>query len=221
MSKKVAVILCGSGYKDGSEIRESVATLYALSKHGIEVQCFSPDENQYHVVNCKTGMELPNQFRNQLIESARIARGEVEDIKKLKASDYDAVIMPGGFGAAKNLCTYAVRGIEGSVHMEVSRVLNEFYAAKKPIGAICIAPIIVAMTFKNKNFKITLGKESDTTIDAEKLGHTMYFVECNQVHVDRENLIVTTPAYMDDKAPLFKIFEGIESLVVEINKMMA
>jgi enhancing lycopene biosynthesis protein 2 len=221
MNKKVAVILCGSGFKDGSEIRESVATLYALSKHGFEYKCFAPDENQYHVINCKTGEELKSQFRNQLIESARIARGEVYDIKTLNAEDFDAVILPGGFGAAKNLCTYAVRGIEGSVHSEVTRVLNQFNTALKPIGAICIAPIILAMTFKKKNLKITLGKESDTTDDAKKLGHTLYFIGTDEAYTDKENNIVTTSAYMDDKAPLHKVFEGIEALVVEIKKLLA
>lgn len=220
MTKKIAVILCGSGFKDGSEIRESIATLYALEKHEFDYQCFAPDENQYHVVNCKTGTELPNQFRNQLIESARITRGNVEDIKKLKAEDFDAIILPGGFGAAKNLCTYAVRGIDASVHPEVSRILNEFYNGKKPIGAICISPMIVALNFKKKDFKLTLGKESETSIDAEKLGHTMYYLESNQAFTDRENLIVTTPAYMDDKASMISVFEGIDSLVVEIKKLL-
>jgi enhancing lycopene biosynthesis protein 2 len=220
MTKKIAVILCGSGFKDGSEIRESVGTLYALEKHGFDYQCFAPDENQYHVVNCNTGTELPNQFRNQLIESARITRGNVEDIKKLKAEDFDAIILPGGFGAAKNLCNYAIRGIDASVQPEVARVLNEFYNGKKPIGAICISPMILALNFKKKDFKITLGKESDTSIDAEKLGHTMYYLEANQAFTDRENLIVTTPAYMDDKASLVSVFEGIDSLVVEIKKLL-
>lgn len=220
MNKKVAVILCGSGFKDGSEIRESVATLYALSKHNIEAKCFALDENQHHVVNCKNGEELKNQFRNQLIESARIARGEIFELKSLKVEDFDAIILPGGYGAAKNLCNYAIRGIEGSVHAEVIKVLNQFKEAKKPIGAICIAPMIVAMAFKNKGIKLTLGQESEATDNATKLGHTLYFLDAHQTVTDKEHLIVTTPAYMDEKASLHKIFEGIEGLVVEISKLI-
>lgn len=218
--KKVAVILCGSGFKDGSEIRESVATLYALSKHELDVKCFSPNENQYHVVNCKTGDEIPNQFRNQLIESARIARGDVEDLKTLRAEDFDALILPGGFGAAKNLCNYAFRGLEATIHNEVTRVLNEFYNERKPIGAICIAPIILAMVFKNKNLKITLGRGGKAQDDAERLGHTLYSVDASKSITDQGNLVVTTPAYMDDNAELHHVFEGIESLVVEIKKLI-
>lgn len=218
-AKKIAVLLCGSGFKDGSEIRESVATLYALSKHQIEFQCFSLNQNQHHVINCKTGEELSNQFRNQLIESARIARGDVFDIKTLSASDYAALIIPGGFGVAKNLCNYAFKGIEGSVQLDVAKILNDFHQNKKPIGAICIAPMLLAMHFKNKNLKLTLGHRSDISDHAERLGHTIYELESHKAIVDQNNLIVSTPAYMNDKAELFQIFEGIEALVVEIAKL--
>lgn len=220
MKKKFAVILCGSGFKDGSEIRESVATLYALSKHQIEFSIYAPNENQYHVVNCITGEEQPSQFRNQMIEAGRIARGKVEDLKKLNPDEFDGIILPGGFGSAKNLCNYAFKGIEGSVHPEVSRVLNEFYRLKKPIGAICIAPMILALNFKSKGLKLSFGKESTASDDLSFLGHTHYETKTNVAFVDRENRIVTTGAYMDDNANLFDVFEGIEALVVEMTKLI-
>ncbi len=214
--KKIAVILCGSGFKDGSEIRESVATLYALSKLGAEAHIFAPYENQFNVVNNLTGDELKHEYRNQLLESARIARGKVSDIKTLNPEEYQGLIIPGGFGAAKNLCTYAQSGIDGRVHPELKRILNGFYEAKKPIGAICIAPMILALNFKDKNFNMTLGKNGDTAEDLVSLGHKHLEIETSRVLFDKMNLILTTPAYMDDSAPLHKVFEGIEALVTEM-----
>lgn len=214
--KKIAVVLCGSGYKDGSEIRESVAALWALSKHQAQVQCFALNENQMHVVNCLTGDESPNEQRNQLVESARIARGKILSLEQLNVAEWDAIVLPGGFGAAKNLCNYAVKGIEGSVHPKVQQKLKDFFIAQKPIGAICIAPMIVAMSFPKQGFELTLGSDKGAAIDVEKLGHRHINCSAKQAHVDSKNKIVTSPAYMHDSAPLHEIFEGIESLVKSV-----
>lgn len=220
MSKKIAVILCGSGYKDGSEIRESVGALWALSKHGFEVQCFAPNEPQAHVVNSLTGKESAGENRNQLVEAARIARGKILPLTELNPSQFDGVVIPGGFGAAKNLCNYAFKGTAGTVHGLFNEKLHAFHSAKKPIGAICIAPMIVAMAFKNANFELTEGAEGGAAEDIRALGHKHVATQPNQIHVDLKNKIVTTPAYMYDDAPLHEIFEGIEKLVLELKKML-
>ena len=214
--KKIAVVLCGSGYKDGSEIRESVGALWALSKHGAEIQCFALNEKQMHVVNCLTGEEAPNEQRNQLVESARIARGKIATLEELNVNDWDGILLPGGFGAAKNLCNYAVKGTEGSVHPKVQQNLKDFFIAGKPIGAICIAPIIVAMAFPNQGFELTVGADNPSVADIQKLGHHHIDLPPNLSLVDRKHKIVTSPAYMYDSAPLHEIFEGIESAVISL-----
>jgi len=154
--KKVAVILCGSGYRDGSEIREAVATLWALSQEHAKVQCFAPDSFQHDVVNCLTGAAVPTEKRNMLVEAARIARGEVEPLTELKVENFDALLIPGGFGAAKNLCDFAFKGSQGQVIPEMEKVITGFFTTKKPIGAICIAPAIVAIALRKKGLLLTV-----------------------------------------------------------------
>lgn len=217
--KKVAVVLCGSGYKDGSEIRESVAVLWGLSQEPVELQCFAPDAPQYDVVNCLTGMPVAGETRNMLVESARIARGDVLPLSKLDAKDYDAVILPGGFGAAKNLCSFAREGSAGTVLPELEKILVAFHAANKPIGAVCIAPAIVALAFKGKGFELTVGEAGETAQELEKLGHRHKVCAPSEVHVDAKNRIVTTAAYMFGDAPLHAIFAGIQKLTHEVVKL--
>lgn len=210
--KKVAVVLCGSGFKDGSEIRESVGVLWALSAEGADVKMFALDEPQFDVVNCLTGQAASGEKRNQLVEAARIARGQVEPLTKLNAKDFDLVILPGGFGAAKNLCSFAIEGGKGKVHPEVSRVLKGFHDAGKPIGAVCIAPAILAMTFPNAGFELTLGGPSEAAQEVEKLGHKHVEKKANEFHFDRKNKIATSPAYMWDEAKVHEVFDGIRGL---------
>lgn len=217
--KKIAVILCGSGYRDGSEIREAVATLWALSQHSIEFECFAPNENQFDVVNCLTGESQPHETRNQLVEAARIARGKIKPLNQLKTSDFAAVILPGGFGAAKNLCSFARAGSNGQVYEPLAAVLKQFHQAQKPIGAICIAPAILALTFKNQGFELTVGAVSDASREIEKLGHHHKICSAQQCHVDLKNKVVTTPAYMYDDGLLHEIFQGIEQLVRAVIKL--
>lgn len=214
--KKIAVVLCGSGFKDGSEIRESVATFFALSQNGYEigqgVEVFAPNAPQTDVVNCLTG-EKQNESRNMLVEAARIARGKIKPIEELRTSDFSAILLPGGFGAAKNLCNFAFQGSKGSVIPELSARLEEFYAAKKPIGAICIAPAILALTFKGKGLELTVGESSEASQEIEKLGHKHITTSVHEAHWDSKSHIATTSAYMYDDAKLKDIFAGIEKCV--------
>lgn len=214
--KKVAVILCGSGYKDGSEIRESVAVLWALSQHPVQVQCFAPDAEQADVVNCLTGKVDKKAKRNMLVESARIARGQVKALSELDPAQFDAIILPGGFGAAKNLCDFAVNGVKGTVRPELQSALHAFHAAGKPIGAVCIAPAIVALAFAGQGFDLTLGPAGGAADAAVELGHNHVVTLPHQCLIDREHKIVTSPAYMYDDAPLHEVFEGIRKLVAAV-----
>lgn len=216
-SKKIAVILCGSGFKDGSEIRESVGVLWALSRHDVTVDCFALDALQYDVVNCLTGESVQEQ-RNQLVESARIARGKIQKLSELDSSQYDALIIPGGFGAAKNLCDFALKGSGGTPHPLVQEKLQNFSKESKPIGAVCIAPAILALTFRNKALELTVGAPSETSTEIEKLGHRHVVTEADACCIDNKHNVISTPAYMYDEAPLCDIFEGIRKLVDEVVK---
>jgi enhancing lycopene biosynthesis protein 2 len=214
--KKVAVLLCGSGFKDGSEIRESVAVLWALSTEKASAHCFALDEPQADVVNCLSGQAVPGEKRNQLVEAARIARGEVSALTNLKAKDFDALVVPGGFGAAKNLCTFASEGSRGKVNSEVKRVLEEFHSAGKAIGAVCIAPAVLALAFRGKNLELTVGAKSEAAGEIEKLGHMHIEKKVSEWHTDRKNRIISTPAYMYSNAELNALFTGVHGLVREL-----
>jgi enhancing lycopene biosynthesis protein 2 len=217
--KKIAVVLCGSGHLDGSEIREAVGVLWALSQQPVTVECFSPDSNQVDVVNSLTGQPSPAETRNMLIESARIARGKVRPLSQLDAREFAAVIIPGGYGAAKNLSNFAKQGSHGVVCAELQAVLAKMYEAKKPIGAICIAPAMVALAFKGKGIELTLGAKCEASDEIEKLGHKHVVTKANECHIDSTHRVVTTPAYMYDSAPLHEIFTGIQKLVGEVVRM--
>ena len=218
--KKAAVVLCGSGFKDGSEIRESVAVLFALSEVGIQAQCFALDEPQFHVVNCLSG-EVTTEVRNQKVEAARIARGNVQSLETLSASDFDLLIIPGGFGAAKNLCDFAFKGSNGSVNKILEKIVLDFYGKKKPIGAVCIAPAILALALKGKEIEITLGDESEASGEIQKLGHKHFPKKAHEWHLSKKDRIATSPAYMHDGAPLHEIFMGVRGMVSELAKLLA
>lgn len=217
-TKKIAVLLCGSGFKDGSEIRESVGVLWALSRHDVQVDCFALDAPQYDVVNCLTG-EVSKENRNQLIEAARIARGKIQKLENLNVKDYDALIVPGGFGAAKNLCDFALKGSSGTAHPLVEEKLLSFHATGNVIGAVCIAPAVLALSFRNKGFELTVGAPSEASGEIEKLGHRHVVKAASDCCIDNKFKIVTTPAYMYDDAPLHEIFEGIRKLVDAVIKL--
>ncbi len=223
MTTKVAVLLAGCGVNDGSEIHEAVLTLLALDEAGVEVDCFAPDGDQLHVVNHLTHKPVPGEKRNILVESARIARGKVRSIKEASAADFDALILPGGFGAAKNLCNYATEGREADVNTEVSRVVKEFIAARKPVGAMCIAPIVVAAVFKgdeNVHPMMTIGSDPSTAADLESFGATHLTCGVKDCVTDVRNRIVSTPAYMLGTGPA-EVRPGITKMVNAVLEMAA
>jgi len=161
MGKKVGVLLSGCGVFDGAEIHEAVLTMLALDRAGAQICCMAPDMDQMHVINHLTQQESQEK-RNVLVESARIARGEIQNLKEVKAADIDALIIPGGFGAAKNLSDFAVKGPEAAVHPEVQRIINEMADAGKPVGAICIAPATLTKALAHKNPMVTIGNDVAT-----------------------------------------------------------
>lgn len=218
MSKKVAVILAGCGFLDGAEIRESVLTLTALDAEGADVTIFAPNKPQHHIINHLKSEESAGE-RNILEESARIARCQVTDLKELNPGEFDALIMPGGFGVAKNLCTWAFKGSACEVDSRVEQVLKGFYESKKPIGAICIAPALVAKVLGSESVSVTIGNDKETAAEIEKTGATHVDKEVHEAHVDQEHKIVSTPAYMYDQAKLHRIQQGISLCVSEVLKL--
>ena len=218
MSKKVGVLLSGCGVFDGSEIHEAVLTLLALDKAGAETVCMAPDMDQLHVINHLT-QEQTKEKRNVLVESARIARGKIKNLKDVKASNLDALILPGGMGAAKNLSTFATQGSDAQVNPEVKRLLNEMVSAGKPIGAICIAPATLTKALSDKKPQVTIGNDLNTAQAIEKMGGGHSNCSVDMIHVDENNNIVTTPAYM--LGPGIKdIAVGIEKLVNKVVSMI-
>lgn len=215
---KIGVILSGCGVYDGAEIHESVITLLALDRLGAEVAFLAPNVDQMHVVNHLTGEETPGEKRNVLVESARIARGAVLDIAEAKAADVDGVIIPGGFGAAKNLCDFAVAGENCKANPEVTRYLKEARDLGKPIGAICIAPALLARIFGEEKPEVTIGTDADTAGAVEKMGACHASCAVSEIHVDEEHNFVTTPAYMLAES-ISQAASGIEMLVAKVVQM--
>jgi enhancing lycopene biosynthesis protein 2 len=197
MAKRIGVLLSGCGVMDGSEIHEAVLTLLAIDNAGAEAICMAPNADQMHVVNHATGQPVAGQRRNMLEEAARIARGKIRDLATVKAADIDALAMPGGFGAAKNLCTYAVDGVNCKVNPDVARLVREMRAAGKPIAAICIAPVVLTKILgKEVAPTVTIGTDPATAGDIRGLGGQHVNCGVKDCVVDKTNKIVTTPAYM-------------------------
>ncbi|MDA8405233.1 MAG: isoprenoid biosynthesis glyoxalase ElbB [Desulfobacteraceae bacterium] len=215
--KKIGVLLSGCGVYDGSEIHEAVITLLALDRHGAKSICMAPDIVQYHVVNHLTG-EATGEKRNVLVESARIARGDIKDIKKMTARDMDGLILPGGVGAVKNLSNFAIKGKDADVDSEVSRLIKEMAAAGKPVGAICISPVVLANILADKKPEVTIGDDFGTAEAIEAMGGVHVSCPVDRIHVDHANKLVTTPAYMLGPA-IKEVARGIEKLVDEVLKM--
>lgn len=216
---KVGVLLSGCGFLDGAEIHESVLTLLALDRAGAEIICMAPDMDQYHVINHLT-QEVTEEKRNVLVESARIARGEIKNIKEITASDLDALILPGGFGAAKNLSDFAIKGTDATVEPEVQRLLKEMVAANKPVGAICIAPATLTKALSDKNPEVTIGSDEGTAAAIETMGGRHKACTVDLIHSDEKNKIVSTPAYM--LGPSIKhVAEGIQKLVDKVLELAA
>ncbi len=212
MAKKIAVVLSGCGVYDGAEIHESVITLLALDRQGAEVLICAPDVEQMHVINHLSGEQVAGETRNVLVESARIARGEISSISSVQAESVDGLILPGGFGAAKNLCDFAVKGADCEVNPEVARLVREVHAAGKPVAAICIAPALLAKVFGDESPELTIGNDTGTAEALESLGAKHIECSAREFVVDRKRKLITSPAYMS-AGGLAELAEGIEKTV--------
>lgn len=217
---RVAVCLSGCGVYDGSEIHEAVLTMLALDQAGAEIVCCAPNADQAMVIDHLSRKPASGTSRNILVESARIARGNIVDLAEVKASQIDALIFPGGFGAAKNLCNFADKGPDCDVHPEVQRIAGEMLDAGKPIGAICIAPAMLARIVGGRGMhpKMTIGNDKQTAAAMEKMGVRHLDCPCESFVVDEAHRIVTTPAYMLGTGPAM-VFQGIQKLVEEILRL--
>ncbi len=214
--KKFAIVLAGCGVFDGAEIHEATLTMLAIKRQGADYQCFAPDIPQHHVINHLTGDEM-NESRNVLVEAARIARGNIKALSEYKARNYDALIIPGGFGAAKNLSTVAFDGPDAKVNPEVEKAVLNTLDSKKPIGALCISPAFIAKIIEGVN--VTIGEDEGTTQAIEKMGGTHVKTTHGDVVVDEDKLVFTTPCYMLD-AEITDIDDGASNIVAEMLKYM-
>jgi enhancing lycopene biosynthesis protein 2 len=196
MAKKVGVVLSGCGVFDGAEVHESVLTLLALDKRDVEAVICAPDIDQMHVVNHHTGDEMPGERRNVRVEAARIARGPVKDVKEVDPNEIDALVLPGGFGAAKNLCNFAVEGADCEVNQDVAALVRAVHELEKPIAAICIAPALMAKVLGNVSPALTIGTDEDTASQLQRMGAKHVTCPVSDRVIDHENKIVSTPAYM-------------------------
>lgn len=215
--KKVAIVLSGAGALDGTEIQEAVITMLALDRAGATWDCLSIDE-ECHVVNHITG-EAIDEKRNVMVESARIARGEIKDIAHVRAGDYDAVIIPGGFGVASNLSSYAAVGVRMAVHPEVQRFLCDARDAGLPVGGICTAPVLLAKLFREQAH-ITIGNDPETAKNIRVMGATHIDCAADEVFNDPVNKMVTVPGYMLAQN-MSQLADGIEKLVTDVLDMTA
>ncbi|MDO9694123.1 MAG: isoprenoid biosynthesis glyoxalase ElbB [Candidatus Latescibacteria bacterium] len=219
--KRVAVILSGAGVFDGSEIHEATAVLLALDRAGARVTVAAPSGPQLHVVDHLRREPAAGETRDMRVESARIARGPVAEVKDLRAGDFDAVVLPGGFGVAKNLCTFATEGAACTVEPTVAAFLEAMHDAGKVVGAACIAPVLVARVLGARArdgrpaLKLTIGDNPVTAAAVEAMGARHVPARVDEVVVDDANRVVTTPAYMVSDR-ISEVFDGIGRLVDEV-----
>jgi len=217
--KRVGVILSGCGVQDGAEIHESVLTLLALDKADVQAVCMAPNRDQMHVIDHTSGNTLP-ESRNVLVEAARIARGDIADMASVDPATLDAVILPGGFGAAKNLCTFAVDAADCSVDPQVERIVRAVHSAGKPILALCISPAIVAAVFgKELHPVITIGQDAGTAAALEQMGARHQSAATTEVVIDDTNNLISTPCYMS-ATRIRDVATGINNAVSELLKRM-
>ncbi len=222
MSKRVGVILSGCGVFDGAEIHESVLTILALAKKGYEIEFLAPNVEQAHVVNHHNG-QVMNESRNVLVESARIARGPVRDVAEANADDFDGIVLPGGFGAAKNLCTFAFDGAKAKIDPHVERLVKECHDAGKPQAFLCIAPAVAAKALLGSEVTLTIGTDSDTAAGIEKLGAKHENAPVHKAVVDANNRVVSSPAYMlagnilEVEASINAAIDAFSKMLEEVN----
>lgn len=210
--KKIAVVLAGNGVYDGSEIHEATITLLTISRNGAQYQCFAPDIEQAHVINHLTGKEMP-ETRNVLVEAARIARGNIKPLSAYNAKEFDALVFPGGFGVAKNLCNYAFEGTNCTVNRDVEKAIRSTVIEEKPIGALCISPVLIAKVLVD--VEVTIGNEKAASSAIETLGATHITKSHGEIVYDEKYKLVTTPCYMLD-ATIDQIADGVENVIKKI-----
>ena len=213
--KQIGVILAGCGVYDGSEIHEAVLTLLAIENAGAAAVCLAPDVEQHHVINHLTGQEVPGEKRNVLVESARIARGNITDLKEIDSLDLDALIIPGGYGAAKNLSDYAVKGTGFDVDPDVAHAVKSIHSEGKPLGFICIAPVIAAKLLGEEQVELTVGNDPQTSADIEALGASHIVAGVEEIIISSRGKVVSTPAYMLGPS-IRKVARGIDALVRKV-----
>ncbi len=213
---KAAIVLAGCGVLDGAEIHEAVMTLYAIDKAGDTYQVFAPNVRQHHVINHITG-EAMNETRNVLTEASRIARGKIKALTEYRVADFDALIFPGGFGVAKNLCTYAVDGSDCHVDRVVESAIRDTHSAGKPIGALCISPVLITRVLGDVT--VTIGNDPSTASDITAMGGRHEVKRHGEVSIDKKNRIVTAPAYMLN-ATITDIARDAEEVIKAIKEMV-
>lgn len=228
MSYRIGVLLSGNGVYDGSEIHESVFTLLAIDENRGEAVCMAPNLDQHHVVNHISGEEMAEK-RNVLVEAARIARGAISDLSEMKTDNLDALVIPGGFGAAKNLTKWAFSGPDGEINSEVKRIINEFAQAKKPIVGLCMGPTVIAKALEDAGLKehLTVGTTDEASpyeIDAisqgmEKTGAVVEMKTIREIAIDTENRIITAPCYMMEGS-ITDVRNNIKQAIDELFEML-
>lgn len=216
-TKKFAVVISGCGVYDGAEIHEATMTLYAIARNGAEYQVFAPDIEQHHVINHVTGEEMPEK-RNVLVESARIARGNIKPLSEFKPEDFDAIIFPGGYGVAKNLTDFAFKGADCNVNKEVENAVKAMAELKKPIGALCISPAMMARIFPGAT--VTVGNDKETVEQIEKMGSKHQVTTHGEVVVDENLNLYTTPCYMLSDATIVNVHDCAMNIVKKMLENM-
>ncbi len=214
--KKFAVVISGCGVFDGAEIHETVLTLLAIHQSGCDYEIFAPDIEQYHVINHLTGKPAEEK-RNVLVESARIARGRIHGLASLEPRNFDALVMPGGFGAAKNLCDWALKGPDCTVLPLLGEIIRQFISLRKPIGAMCIAPVILGKVAGD--VQITIGSDPVNADRVKKMGSRHVSTGHGEVVTDDKYLLFTTPCYMLD-ASISDIAAGTSNLIKAMLKVL-
>jgi enhancing lycopene biosynthesis protein 2 len=213
--KKFAVVISGCGFMDGAEIHEVTMTFYAILKYGGSYEVFAPDIDQHHVVNHLTGEEMP-ETRNVLVESARLARGQVNNLAQFDAENFDALILPGGFGVAKNLSSFAFNGPNCMVDLSLEQAIIAMVKRNKPIGALCISPVLLAKLLKGAI--VTIGNDKETIDAIEKMGSKHQITTHGEIVVDEVLKLVTSPCYMLD-ANIEQIARGVKEVIKQIMRM--
>lgn len=225
---KIGVLLSGCGVYDGAEIQESVFTLLAIDEIGAEAVCMAPDINHHHVINHITGEEM-NESRNVLVEAARIARGEIKSIREIEPADIDALVIPGGFGSAKNLTDWAFKGPDGHILPEVKLLLVNLINIGKPIAALCVSPVVLAKALEGSGIspELTIGSDlekspyniKEFSDGLEKAGMKTVMKTVNEINIDLANRIVTAPCYMMD-ASIAEIRNNIRSAIEALRDLI-